>query len=108
MDIPLERLRQECRFRVNISMDRREQKDFADYVMGRQYQFDEAIQLVYSTMQGFEKVEGTKMQQMILGMLHLAHELQSQSQELDYLKRDIHEWMISFKENTEPYLEKEE
>jgi len=44
MDIPLERLRQECRFRVNISMDRREQKDFADYVMERQYQFDEAIQ----------------------------------------------------------------
>lgn len=44
MDMPLERLRQECRFRVNISMDRREQKDFADYVMERQYVFDEYMQ----------------------------------------------------------------
>ncbi len=40
----IEIVRQECRFRVNISMDRREQKDFADYVMERQYYFDEAIQ----------------------------------------------------------------
>ena len=44
MDTPLERLRQECRFRVNISMDRREQKDFADYVMERQHVFDDAMQ----------------------------------------------------------------
>jgi hypothetical protein len=50
MDIPLERLRQECRFRVNISMDRREQKDFADYVMERQYHFDEAIQQAWQDL----------------------------------------------------------
>lgn len=42
--MPLERLRQECRLRVNINMDRREQKDFADYVMERQHVFDDAIQ----------------------------------------------------------------
>jgi len=50
MDMPLERLRQECRYRVNISMDRREQKDFADYVMERQYQFDEAIQQAWQDL----------------------------------------------------------
>jgi len=40
----LERLRQECRARVNYTMERSEQKEFADYVMARQYYFDEAIQ----------------------------------------------------------------
>ena len=43
-DMPLERLRQECRARVNYTMERSEQKEFADYVMARQYYFDEAIQ----------------------------------------------------------------
>lgn len=42
--MPLERLRQECKLRVNINMDRQEQKDFADYVMERQHVFDDAIQ----------------------------------------------------------------
>lgn len=44
MNMPLERLRQECKLRVNINMDRQEQKDFADYVMERQHVFDDAIQ----------------------------------------------------------------
>ena len=40
----IERLRQECRRRVNLMMERSEQKEFADYVMARQYYFDEYIQ----------------------------------------------------------------
>lgn len=40
----MEYLRQECRYRVNPSMDRSEQKEFADYVMERQHVFDDAMQ----------------------------------------------------------------
>jgi len=71
-------------------------------------EFDEAICLVKTTLKDLEKVEGGKAQQMILGMLHLAYELQAQNQELDDLKRDIHVWMSAFKSRTEPFLEKKE
>lgn len=42
--LALESLRQECRYRVNINMERSEQKEFADYVMERQHVFDDYIQ----------------------------------------------------------------
>lgn len=42
--LALESLRQECRYRVNINMERPEQKEFADYVMERQHVFDDYIQ----------------------------------------------------------------
>ena len=44
MDVVLEHLRQECRYRVNPYMERSEQKEFADYVMERQHVFDDAVQ----------------------------------------------------------------
>ncbi len=71
-------------------------------------EFDEAIKLVVDTLKDLEKVDGSKNQQFILGMLHLAYELQSQNQEFDNLRRDIHEWMSVFKSRTEPLLEKKE
>lgn len=42
--LALESLRQECRYRVNLDMERSEQKEFADYVRERQHVFDDAIQ----------------------------------------------------------------
>jgi len=42
--LALESLRQECRYRVNINMERSEQKEFADYVMERQHVFDDYVQ----------------------------------------------------------------
>lgn len=42
--IALESLRRECRYRVNLDMERSEQKEFADYVRDRQHVFDDYIQ----------------------------------------------------------------